>query len=74
MPEIAINIVRYNQNLEEICECINAVLAQDHPNFTLTLSENGSKDSIEAALKERFGANPKFKFVDNRAQNRVRFY
>jgi GT2 family glycosyltransferase len=42
-------------------------LAQDHLNFTVTLSENGSKDSIEAALKEHFGANPKFRFVDNRA-------
>lgn len=67
MPEIAINLVRYNQNLEDISECLAAALSQDYISYTVTLTENGSKDSIEQEIKARFSDNPKFRFVDNRA-------
>lgn len=65
MPEIAINLVRYNQKLEDISECLAAALLQDYPYFTVTLTENGSKDSIEQGIKALFAENPKFRFVDN---------
>jgi GT2 family glycosyltransferase len=67
MPEIAINLVRYNQKLEDINECLTAALSQDYPSYTVTLTENGSKNSIEQEIRVRFADNPKFRFADNHA-------
>ncbi len=67
MNKIAINLVRYNQSQEEIVECLAAALAQDYPDFTVTLTENGSHDSIESGLIARFGNDSKFKYHDNHA-------
>ncbi len=64
---IAVNVVRYNQPLALIRQCIQSVLAQDTDNYTVTLTENGSNDSIEAEVLSLFSTNPKFRFVDNGA-------
>jgi GT2 family glycosyltransferase len=65
MHKIAINLVRYNQPENLITECLTAALAQDHPDFTIQLTENGSTDSIEAGIMKRFGNDHRFKYVDN---------
>jgi GT2 family glycosyltransferase len=65
MPKIAINIVRYQQPLTLLRRCIEAVLKQDMDDFTVTLSENGSTDSIKDQILALFGENPKFFYVDN---------
>lgn len=67
MQTIAINIVRYNHPLPLIKRCIHAVLDQDLGDFTLTLTENGSNDSIKTEIVSSFGADPRFSFVDNGA-------
>lgn len=64
---MAVNVVRYNQSLSLIVNCIEAALAQDVDGYTVTLAENGSRDSVEAAVLSFFGDNPRFKYVDNGA-------
>ena len=65
MPRVAINIVRYNHDFALIERCIRSVLAQDAEDFTVTLTENGSSDSVKAGALSIFGANPKFSYADN---------
>lgn len=67
MPQIAINIVRYNHPLALVQDCVQAVLTQDLVEYTVTLTENGSGDSIQSAILSLFGDNPKFEYVDNGA-------
>lgn len=67
MFKIDINLVRYNQPEELISECVQAALDQNYPNFKLTLTENGSRDSIRENILGRFGADPRFTYVDNQA-------
>lgn len=62
---IAVNIVRYNHPLAMIRDCIQAALAQDLDDYTLTLTENGSRDSIELAVLTLFGEHRRFSYVDN---------
>lgn len=66
-PKIGINLVRYNQPEELISECLKAALAQDYPDFSVTLTENGSRDSIAGHIQSRFGDDPRFRYVDNQA-------
>jgi GT2 family glycosyltransferase len=65
LPRVAINIVRHNQEFALIEECIRAVLKQDFDDYTLTLTENGSTDSIADAALAQFRDHPKFRYVDN---------
>jgi GT2 family glycosyltransferase len=65
MPKIAINIVRFQQPVSLLRSCIDSVLAQDFSEFSVTLSENGSTDSIKDEILALFGANSKFTYVDN---------
>lgn len=67
VPAVAINIVRFNQPYELLERCLNVALNQDGVDFTVTLSENGSKDSIESAVLARFASHPRFRYVDNGA-------
>jgi GT2 family glycosyltransferase len=65
MRSIAINIVRYQQPLLLLCDCIRTALEQDYDNFSITLSENGSSESIQDEVLALFGDHPQFRFVDN---------
>jgi GT2 family glycosyltransferase len=65
MLKIGVHIVRYNQPLDMLIDCIEAAIAQDYPNFTVRLTENGSRDSVEEAIRRRFEGNSKFEFFDN---------
>jgi GT2 family glycosyltransferase len=65
LQKIAINIVRFNQDLALLEKCIGAALNQSLDDYSVTLTENGSNDSIESAIVTRFGTNPKFRFVKN---------
>jgi GT2 family glycosyltransferase len=65
LPSIAVNIVRYNQDLALLERCIRAALEQTFDDYTVTLTENGSADSIESATLAQFGDHPKFRYVDN---------
>jgi len=67
MQKIAVNIVRYNHPFALIRDCIRATLSQDIDNYTVTLTENGSGDSIEQEALTEFGDNPKFAYWDNGA-------
>jgi GT2 family glycosyltransferase len=64
--QIAINIVRYNHPITLMQTCIEAVLAQELCEYTVTLTENGSSDSVERTISALFGNNPKFNYADNR--------
>jgi GT2 family glycosyltransferase len=64
---IAVNVVRYNQPLALIRQCLLSVVAQDAENYSITLTENGSSDSVQAEVLSLFGTNPRFSFVDNGA-------
>ncbi len=65
MPRVAINIVRYNHDFPLLQRCIQAALDQDVEDYTVTVTENGSADSIEEQVLSRFGANPRFSYADN---------
>lgn len=65
MPKVAINIVRYNQDFALLEKCIRAALDQDFDGYTVTLTENGSADSIESVALAQFGNHPKFRYADN---------
>ena len=65
MKKVAINLVRYNQSFDELILAVDAALAQDYSDFTLTFTENGSKEDIKKALLDRYGNNPHFIFKDN---------
>jgi GT2 family glycosyltransferase len=65
VPTVAINIVRYNQEYSLLEQCLSSALDQQGCNFTVTLSENGSSDSIEEDILIRFGSNLKFRYIDN---------
>jgi GT2 family glycosyltransferase len=65
MHTVAVNVVRYNHPLSVIRDCIASVLAQEHGEYTVIMTENGSQDSIEAALLSLFGSDPRFKYQDN---------
>ena len=47
--------------------CITACLNQDHSDYSVTLSENGSSTSVEQAILARFADQPRFEYRDNRA-------
>jgi GT2 family glycosyltransferase len=66
LQKVAVHIVRFNQDIALIERCIHAALNQNFEDYTVTLTENGSNDSIEDALIASFGAHPKFRFADNR--------
>jgi GT2 family glycosyltransferase len=65
MRQLAINIVRYNQDLSLLERSILAALTQDVEDFEVVLTENGSSDSIKEQLLQRFGADPRFRYADN---------
>jgi GT2 family glycosyltransferase len=65
LQKVAINIVRFNQDLSLLEKCIGAALNQSLDDYSVTLAENGSNDSIESAILTRFGTNPNFRFVNN---------
>jgi GT2 family glycosyltransferase len=67
VPTVAINIVRYNQEFELLERCIRAALDQDFDDYTVTLTENGSADSIESAILAQFGNHSRFRYADNGA-------
>lgn len=62
---IALNIVRFNQPYSMLEKCIRAALDQDLENFTVTLTENGSADSIREPVLAQFGSSPRFSYVEN---------
>jgi GT2 family glycosyltransferase len=65
MPRIAINVVRYNQDVELISKCLKSALNQSFDDYNVTLTENGSSDNIEDVILAQFGSHPKFRYVDN---------
>jgi GT2 family glycosyltransferase len=65
MHTVAVNIVRYNHALPVIRDCIASVLAQELEGFTVTVTENGSRESIKDAILSLFGSDPRFKYADN---------
>jgi GT2 family glycosyltransferase len=65
MHQLAINIVRYNQEFLLLERSIQAALDQDLEDFVVVLTENGSADSIRSQLLERFGDDPRFRYVEN---------
>jgi GT2 family glycosyltransferase len=66
VPRVAINIVRYNQAFELVEKCTRSALGQEFDDFTVTLTENGSTDSMESAILAQFGSNPRFRYLDNK--------
>lgn len=67
MRQLAINIVRYNQEFSLLERSIQAALNQDLDNFEVVLTENGSSDSIKGSLLQRFGTDPRFRYAENDA-------
>jgi GT2 family glycosyltransferase len=67
MRQLAINIVRYNQEFSLLERSIQAALNQDLDNFEVVLTENGSSDSIKGSVLERFGGDPRFRYAENAA-------
>src|SRR6201996_7780900 len=65
MRQLAINIVRYNQEFPLLEDSIQAALNQDLDNFEVVLTENGSSDSIKGRLLQRFGADHRFRYEEN---------
>ncbi|PYX31861.1 MAG: hypothetical protein DMG80_09405 [Acidobacteria bacterium] len=65
MQTVAVNIVRFNHPLPVIQDCVASVLSQQFDAFTVTVTENGSEDSIAAALLSSFGGDPRFNYEDN---------
>jgi GT2 family glycosyltransferase len=65
MPQLAINIVRYNHEFSLLERSIHAALQQDLEDFIVVLTENGSADSIKEQLFQRFGHDPRFHYADN---------
>jgi GT2 family glycosyltransferase len=65
MQQIAVNIVRFNHSLVLIQNCIQSVLNQQLDGFTVTLTENGSSDSIKETILSLFGGDSRFSYVDN---------
>jgi GT2 family glycosyltransferase len=67
MLQLAINIVRFNQEFSLLEQSLQAALDQDLDSFEVVLTENGSSDSIRDSLIERFGSNPRFRYAENAA-------
>src|SRR3954452_9732687 len=65
MPTVAVNVVRYNHSLPLIRDCIGSVLNQQFDAFTVTITENGSANSIREALLSSFGSDPRFSYDEN---------
>ena len=65
MPQLAINIVRYNQEFSMLERSIQAALNQDFEDFEVVLTENGSSDSVKELLLQRFGPDPHFRYTEN---------
>lgn len=65
LPLIALNIVRFNQAYPLLEKCICAALDQDLEDFTVTLTDNGSADSIREPVLAQFGSSPRFRYVEN---------
>lgn len=66
LPKVAINIVRYNQELSLLKRSIHAALNQTIDDLTVTLTENGSDLSIESEILALFGDHPRFRYRDNK--------
>ncbi len=65
MPRVAINIVRYNQELSLLEVSIRAALRQDFEDLTVTLTDNGSSCSVQSELLCLFGDDPRFMYREN---------
>ena len=63
----AINIVRYNNDFSVLAKCIDSVLLQDVSDFSVTLSENGSKDSVYKIAIDRYGNDSRFRYKNNKS-------
>ncbi len=53
---IAVVILNWN-GLEDTCECLEAVLAMEHEDFRVIVTDNGSKEDEASQLSERFGSD-----------------
>jgi GT2 family glycosyltransferase len=65
MASVDINIVRYNQEFQMLRDCVHAALGQIFDNFTVTVTENGSRDSIKEQLLLEFGDHSRFRYEEN---------
>jgi len=65
MRQLAINIVRYNQEFSLLERSIQAALNQDLEDFEVVLTENGSSDSVKDLLLHRFGSDARFRYREN---------
>ena len=65
MPQVAINILGWNHDPHEVDACIEAALAQDHEDFEVTFSDNGSSNGLYAHVTRKYHGRPKFRAVDN---------
>ncbi len=52
-PRVVVVVLTWN-DVEMTADCISSILANDYPNFSLILVDNGSKDPCGQRLKERF--------------------
>lgn len=64
MKPIPILILNWNGSVDTV-ECVEAVLRQTYPDFTLHLVDNGSEDSDYAVLLDRFGNHPHIRLIRN---------
>jgi glycosyltransferase involved in cell wall biosynthesis len=61
-PKVSVIVPIYNQ-LPFIRETVDSVLAQDHPNLELVLSDDGSTDGTADILREYAAQDPRVKVV-----------
>jgi GT2 family glycosyltransferase len=65
MHTVAVHIVRYNHSLAMVRDCVRSVLGQTLDSYTVTITDNGSNDSIEADLFSSLGDNSRVCYQDN---------
>jgi len=65
MQTVAVHIVRYNQSLSMVLDCVRSVLRQTLSSYSVTVTDNGSSDSIKAELLSLLGDNPRFHYEES---------
>jgi|CXWL01.1.fsa_nt_gi GT2 family glycosyltransferase len=66
MPQVAIIILNWN-GLEDTLECLESVLKNDYPNYSVYLIDNASTKDELASLKKHYTQAHKIHFIQNTA-------
>ena len=67
-PQVSVIIPTFNR-AKMVCNCIDSVLAQSGATFEIVVVDDCSPDDTGARIRDRFGGDPRVKYIRNEANS-----